>query len=146
MDGLAITYVFLSDKFGPIFIEDLFDPPGIYVTERRLIGAVIADTVYGTVVSVREPYEIPSGFSLKQNFPNPFNPKTTIEFSIPHTSMVTLKVFDLLGREVEVLHSGELQVGTQSVAWEPHTAASGVYFYRLQTPDFVETKSMLVLR
>jgi hypothetical protein len=146
LDGLAVMYVYLSDKFGPFFIEDLYDPPGISVTERRLIGAIIADTVYGTVVAVRQPDEIPSGFTLNQNFPNPFNPSTAIEFSIPHPTAGTLKVFDVLGREVETLYSGELQPGHHSVKWRPSAAASGLYFYRLQTPEFVETKGMSLLK
>lgn len=88
----------------------------------------------------------PEGFHLFQNYPNPFNPTTTIHFSIPQHSHVTLKVFDVLGREVATLVNSELNPGEHSVVLYASKLASGVYFYRLTTPTFSQTKAMEVVK
>jgi hypothetical protein len=88
----------------------------------------------------------PTHAVLGQNYPNPFNPTTTIKVSIPRKSAISLKVLDVFGREVATLLSGEMESGTFSVEWNSRDCASGVYFYRLQTPEYVETKKMLLLR
>ncbi len=90
--------------------------------------------------------ERPSHFSLHQNYPNPFNPTTVITFTLPSRSLVSLKVFDVLGREVAILLAGELPAGPYSASWDPNGAASGVYFYRLQAGTFTETKKLVLLR
>jgi photosystem II stability/assembly factor-like uncharacterized protein len=90
--------------------------------------------------------ELPARIELLQNYPNPFNPVTTIEFSIPRRSTVVLKVFDLLGREVQTLISGQLEAGTFSLQWSGQQASSGIYFYRLQADGYVHTKRMLLVK
>ena len=89
---------------------------------------------------------IPITYELEQNYPNPFNPATTISFSLPSRSFVSLKVFDALGREVSILLAKELPAGTYSLQWNAVDLPSGVYFYRLQADDFIETKKMILLR
>ena len=89
---------------------------------------------------------LPKHLTLGQNYPNPFNPATTITFGLPSKSFVSLKVFDVLGREVSVLLSEELSAGTYSRRWNARGLASGVYFYRLQAGDYVETKKLMLLR
>lgn len=88
----------------------------------------------------------PSHFTLGQNYPNPFNPTTIISFSVPSREFVSLRVFDALGREVALLVSEELPEGTYSQQWNAARFASGTYFYRLQSGDFVETRKLLFLR
>lgn len=88
----------------------------------------------------------PNNFTLRQNFPNPFNPTTTISFSLPTRSFVSLKVFDTLGREVSILLSEELSPGTYSRQWNAAGLPSSVYFYRLQAGPYVETKKTILLR
>lgn len=89
---------------------------------------------------------IPANFSLQQNYPNPFNPTTTISFSLPSQSFVSLTVLDALGREVSTLVSGKLPVGTYATQWNAIGLASGVYFYRLQSSTFIQTRKLLLLR
>ena len=89
---------------------------------------------------------IPDGYALEQNYPNPFNPTTTISFSLQSKSYVSLKIFDALGREVSTLVSKELSAGTYSQQWIPGNIPSGVYFYRLQTGLFTETKRLVLLK
>ena len=90
--------------------------------------------------------DIPTLFSLSQNYPNPFNPATTISFSLPSRSFVTLKVFDILGKEVSTLVSQELPSGAYSRQWNATNISTGVYFYRLQAGTYSETKKLLLLR
>ncbi len=90
--------------------------------------------------------EIPSSFELKQNYPNPFNPTTTIEFDIPTSSFVSLKVFNLIGQEVATLVNNELSQGNHKVEWKPDNLSSGLYFYKLETKGYVETKKLILLK
>jgi ligand-binding sensor domain-containing protein len=85
---------------------------------------------------------LPIKYSLEQNFPNPFNPETTISFSLPLKSFVSLKVFDALGREVSVVLSEELPAGKYSRKWNAAGLPSGVYFCRLQVGSFTEAKKI----
>jgi len=85
-------------------------------------------------------------FKLKQNFPNPFNPFTIIEFSIPRTGFVTLKIYNLLGQEVATLVSDKLTLGGYQYNWDASQHASGMYFYKLETESFNITKKMILLR
>jgi len=89
---------------------------------------------------------MPEEYKLAQNYPNPFNPITTIEYTIPEYSMVTVTIYDALGREIEQLYSGEKSAGTYSVQWNASNYSSGIYFYRLSTDKFVQVKKMLLLK
>ncbi|NOS84408.1 MAG: T9SS type A sorting domain-containing protein [Ignavibacteria bacterium] len=91
--------------------------------------------------------EIPASFTLKQNYPNPFNPSTTIRFELKSNSVVTLKVFDVTGREITKVINGEnIQAGIHEVNFDAGKLASGVYFYSLETPDFKDTKKMMLIK
>jgi len=88
--------------------------------------------------------QIPTGYGLAQNYPNPFNPSTIVQFALPKASHVTLKVFNLLGKEVATLVSQELGPGYFSVRWQADVP-SGTYIYRFQAGEFVQTKKMILL-
>jgi hypothetical protein len=90
--------------------------------------------------------EIPVDFCFNQNYPNPFNPITTISFSLPQVSYVSLKVFNALGEEIEILVSEELSAGNYQYDWNAINLPSGIYFYKLQSENFVETKKMILLK
>jgi hypothetical protein len=89
---------------------------------------------------------LPALFNLDQNYPNPFNPSTNISFSIPTKSFVSLKVFDVIGREVATLMSQEKPVGTYNVSFDASKLPSGVYFYRLTAGGFTQVKKMLMIK
>jgi hypothetical protein len=88
----------------------------------------------------------PLTFTLKQNYPNPFNSSTNISFNIPYKSFVSLKIYDRLGREVATLCSEEIPAGYYTRKWNAANVSSGIYFYRLQTGTFTETKKLILLR
>jgi hypothetical protein len=98
-----------------------------------------------TEVHQTEP-EIPIAFNLNQNYPNPFNPSTVIEFQTSTKEHVTLKIFDLLGREVATLMDEQKPAGRYSVRFDARTLAGGVYFYRIIAGNFVETKKLTLLK
>ncbi|MBK8984202.1 MAG: T9SS type A sorting domain-containing protein [Ignavibacteria bacterium] len=84
--------------------------------------------------------EIPVGYNLEQNYPNPFNPSTVIKFSLPKSSFVTLKVYDQLGKEISTLTNEKKSTGTYQYVFNAVNIPSGMYFYTLQSDDYIETK------
>jgi hypothetical protein len=93
-----------------------------------------------------ESYIVPEEYVLYQSYPNPFNPSTTIKYSVPNSEVVSLKVYDMLGREVAVLLNEYKMTGTYSIEFNASKFASGVYFYQLHSGNFVETKKMILLK
>ena len=89
---------------------------------------------------------VPTDFSLSQNYPNPFNPTTTIKYSIPTAGLVSLKIYDLLGKEVATLVNTTKSVGNHRVLFNSNNLASGLYFYRLRTGNSVMTKKLILLK
>ena len=119
----------------------------------RLSRLIIADSgndrvqVFGLVTSVEEMSNgLPKEFRLEQNYPNPFNPNTIIQFALPKRSQVSLKIFDLSGREITTLVDQKLQPGEYKIEFEAVGLASGVYVYRIKTDEFEQTKKLTLLR
>ncbi len=90
--------------------------------------------------------EIPSEYSLSQNYPNPFNPSTNIYFSIPEESFISLKVYDMLGREKAMLINQQMLPGNYTIDWNASGASSGIYFYTLSAGEFHETRKMILIK
>jgi glucose/arabinose dehydrogenase len=99
-----------------------------------------------TVIGINNNGEVPSGFALEQNYPNPFNPSTKIDFTIPKASFTTLSIFDVTGKLVETLLSGDINEGWHSVNWNASDFPSGVYFYRLSSGSFSVEKKMVLVK
>ncbi len=94
---------------------------------------------------------LPSTFELEQNYPNPFNPRTNIQFYLPRPAQVKLDVFDILGRKVATLVNDRISNGIHTLTWDGQNdsgqpAASGVYFYRLQAGEHVQSRKMILLK
>jgi hypothetical protein len=90
--------------------------------------------------------EVPSKFKLFQNYPNPFNPATNIKFNIAKSSYVKILVYDIIGRVIQTLVDKRLQAGTYEASFDGSSLTSGVYFYKLITDDFSETKKMVLIK
>jgi len=123
----------------------------VYVGGNTMISR--STSFYTTIKYVQTPTaveerstSVPSNFSLEQNYPNPFNPTTTISYQLPISSKVTLRIYDLLGREVATLVNQEESAGWKEVEWDASSIASGIYFYKLQANNFIETKKMLIIK
>jgi len=98
----------------------------------------------GATAVVQE--QLPGTFQLYQNYPNPFNPTTSIKYQTPSTSLVTVKVFDVLGREVATITRETMEPGTHSITWNSSGLPSGVYFYRMTAGAFTATRKLLMLQ
>ena len=111
-------------------------------------NGTILHTTNGGVSFVEEEQidEVPSEFLLSQNYPNPFNPSTKIKYSVPQPSQVQIKVFDVLGNEIETLVSEEKPTGTYEITWNAASLPSGVYFYQLQAGEFIQSKKMILIK
>ncbi len=114
-------------------------------------GAVFVDAIQyrdPNATDVNEGYNpsLPSQYSLYQNYPNPFNPSTVIKYSIPSESYVTLKIFDMLGREVATLVNGKRFSGTYEVKFDAGNLASGIYLYQLKAGNFSATKKLILTK
>jgi len=102
---------------------------------------------YDSIIAVRQiSSHIPTGFSLSQNFPNPFNPNTIVKFQIASYSLARLSIFDILGRQVATLVNETLKPGEYQVIWDGSNNASGLYFYRLRAGSYSETRKMVLLK
>jgi len=113
---------------------------------------------FDLVTGIESKKIVASKFNLNQNYPNPFNPTTTIKYSIPTPlnppfakegntgGFVTLKVYDVLGKEIATLVNKEQQSGNYKVTFNASSLPSGIYFYRLQSGNFVETKKLILLK
>ncbi len=123
-------------------IKSEVEPSDVYV----LTGAIINGVQYGTITSINYEISPPQTICLSQNYPNPFNPSTRIRFEIPASGFVTLKVFDVLGREIATLMSGQKSPGTYEMNFDGSALTSGIYYYRLQTGSSVLTKRMVLLK
>jgi DNA-binding beta-propeller fold protein YncE len=125
-----------------------FSPDGrtAYFGTFTIETSRIQKAVYQTNDVTELENQILKNFSLIQNFPNPFNPTTKIKYTIPEKANHSLIVFDVLGNELRELVGGEVEAGEYEADFDATNLPSGVYFYRLQTEEFIETKKMILLK
>ncbi len=126
--------------------------PGIVEYSYYLLGCKIGGILYGTLLSERTE-EIFQNYLIEQNYPNPFNPSTKIKYNLPAAGNVTLKVFDVLGKEVKTLVDEYKDTGSYELDFNANELSSGVYFYRIAihsdrivSGSFIETKKMILMR
>ena len=148
LDGLILCYVALSDKFGMYSYFSPGEPPGSSNTTEILLGGIINNQTFGSPLSVKynDNNKVHEKFVLYHNYPNPFNPSTTIQYEIPNSGLVTIKVYDVLGREVKTLVNQYQNMGSHEANFNAGNLSSGVYFYQLRAGDFVSTKKMILVK
>ncbi|MFA5012286.1 MAG: T9SS type A sorting domain-containing protein [Ignavibacteria bacterium] len=122
------------------FQDNRNDAGGMYAQNINYDGS------FGNPTGINSLGEVPGKFSLSQNYPNPFNPTTTIKFEIAKSSLVTLKVYDIMGREVMSLVNQNMNAGTYEYSLNMMNFTSGSYFYKMTAGDFSEVKKMIVLK
>ncbi len=132
--------IFSSDNNGGMIMTYWTTNGGIYTQHSGRYGQV------GVITNVHELNNVPTNIILNQNYPNPFNPETVIKYSIPRKEFVSIKIFDVTGREINSLVNTIQEAGTYIVKWNAINIPSGVYFYQLTTPSFTQTKKLLLLK
>ncbi len=137
---LTFTFSF-KQGIGPINVSSESYLVGVSFGSNHVLRSSFITSVEAPAVKA-----FPSGYVLEQNYPNPFNPMTTIKFRTPARTLVSLKVYDILGQELETLFNGETEAGEYSVQWNAERFSSGVYIYALTTNGYTERKRMVLLR
>ncbi len=135
----AGTYTLTAHRMG-------FSPvtQNITITNGNLNGVNLS---FGNPIGIEpKPGKIPENYNLSQNFPNPFNPLTHINFDIPKENFVKLAVYNILGKEVEALVNEKLNAGSYSVEWNASKYSSGIYFYRIESGNFIKTMKMILIK
>ncbi len=156
----GVQIVNVSDPTNPVLVGG-HDTPGnsmgvfvdgeyVYVADRYSL--MIFHTPYGSdVKEIEEDGIVPTDFALYQNYPNPFNPATNIEFVLSKSGRVKIEIFNILGQKVRTLVDQHLKAGHKLVDWDGKNdlgkeVSSGIYFYRIKTSEFSQTKKMVLLR
>ncbi len=146
-----------ADHFGLVMYESGGSGPyATSITQYILKGCIINNVLYGDTSSYLSAIEqisseTPQNYFLGQNYPNPFNPVTSIQFDLTKASFTNITIYDLLGRQIEVLVNSELKPGTYEINWNAEQFTSGVYVYRMEAEEqggnkFVETKKMILIK
>lgn len=143
-------------KNGVLKVSGYTDSLGSFTFDQtEIAGQLVKIVVSGTnlypyvsdlMTGVSSNIEIPKSYDLSQNYPNPFNPSTTIKFAIPQSSLVTLKVYNILGKEVASLVNENMSAGNYEVDFNAAALSSGSYFYRITAGDFTSVKKMLLVK
>jgi hypothetical protein len=142
-DNLANNPMIARDGAGGFVIGSLYTP----YREMTWESSVSLQRVRGGATeAVKESADLPRRFALEQNYPNPFNPTTEIRFELMHDGKTILKVFDVLGREVQTLVNGQLRTGEHKVQFDGANLPSGIYFYRLEAGNSHAVKKMVMIK
>ncbi len=129
-----------SDNNGGAIVTYWTTLGGIYAQHTGRKGKV------GVITKVPVNENIPLKFELSQNFPNPFNPTTTIQFTVNSNQIIILKIFDVLGRELATLVNEKLDSGKYEVNWDGTRYSSGIYFYSIKAGNWMQTRKMLMIK
>lgn len=146
-DSVSITIVFKPDNQGyfstSFNIRDISNYSG---TQQMIARQVIVNGSSNNSTIVNGYNTLPSQYILEQNYPNPFNPSTIINYAIPKSGLVTINVYDVLGRKVESLVNEDKLPGNYKITFNSGKLSSGVYFYQLESGDFISIKKMLLIK
>jgi hypothetical protein len=137
-----------SEPHSYIFTDNTVVPGVTYTYTLADVSYANTETKYtdNTVTITVPENDIPTEFALEANYPNPFNPRTVISFQLSAISDVNLSIYDMNGKKVATLVNGSKSAGYYTVDWNASQYSSGIYFYRLQTNGFVDTKKMVLMK
>ncbi len=127
-----------------IYLSFPFETIGNLEIRKNLMNSIF--TYFGFLTDVEESDVVIRNYELEQNYPNPFNPTTTISFSIPYNTHVSIKIFDVLGKEVATLVDDNLSMGKHTINYDASNLSSGIYFYMLKSNDIVTSKKMVLIK
>src|SRR5690606_26248764 len=153
-DADALTFALVDPPAGAsistsgdfVFVPQTAETFTIIVSVTDQIATVLDTAMVTVITDIRVEPGIPESYALSQNFPNPFNPTTNIKFNLPSESLVTLKVYNLLGEEVASLVNEVLPAGYYNYDFDASALSSGIYIYRIQAEDFISTKKMTLIK
>jgi hypothetical protein len=153
--NVGYTPVYISSNSGTNFIATpnqyaeqilYYDRSNLFINQHGAIYKMNVSYQMPVIGITQISTNIPNDFMLWQNYPNPFNPVTNIKFDVPYSSAVKLTVYDVTGRVIDELVNDVLNAGTYNADWNANNVSSGIYFYRIETIDFSETKKMVLIK
>ena len=145
--GDFLSEIKISNNYNFLYNSILaFDPTGDLIVCSDWQEDIFIKKISDNTVDVNEEMNLPAEFSLSQNYPNPFNPSTSIKYSVPSNEYVSLKIYDVLGKEVATLVNQEMNAGIYEVQFDASQFTSGVYIYRLITEDLSISKKMILIK
>lgn len=139
------TFTAINDQ-AAVTIRITLDGTTSGAGNNRFDNFKIQGTAIASPTDIEKGFGLPEDFRLSQNYPNPFNPTTRIEFEMPVSGIVTLAVYDLLGRQVALLANENYSAGTHNIAFDASELASGVYMYRLNVAGQTFTRKMTLVK
>lgn len=144
----ALVFMFANGMSGDTLGLNSFQTDTTVVFEASHFSQILGGdkALYSILSSEDQESSIPTQFSLRQNYPNPFNPSTTIEYGLPERTIVELKIFNILGKEVATLVNSTQEAGMHNVTFDASKLTSGVYLYKIKTSKFTEFKKMILLK
>ena len=142
-DGVTENPKVRDNMFGSVAEPS---PGNMHWMNANYFGRVKLVSENSTAIEKNNLNETPAHFTLEQNYPNPFNPTTTINYSVPQSSFVTIKIYDLVGREIETLVKENNPVGNYSIKFDGSNLPSGAYFYLLQANTFTQARKFLLIK
>lgn len=151
------TYIYKTTSGGNIWVQQYntsaFTLQAMHFVNKNIgvavggPGIILRTNTGGVVTNISKiNNEAPNNYSLRQNYPNPFNPITKIQFDVMKSENVKITVINITGKELVILVNGRIQPGTYEVEWNGNKYSSGVYFYRMQAGNYVETRKMILIR
>ncbi len=144
-DCYALAGDLNNDGHDELLVTQLV-PPDLLFPDTALVPRAWVFEYGGGTTGIKNTHQLISNYKLEQNYPNPFNPSTTINYEVPSSGRVVLKVYDILGREVESLVNENKSAGKYSVSFNADKLASGVYFYKMQAGQYYSIKKMILLK
>jgi hypothetical protein len=141
-DGLIEVSISFKKYIGIIYLS-FYE---ISVSYNNLVGYRINGKEWGQLTGVNTNKNIVSDYKLEQNYPNPFNPSTKIEYDLPKEGMISLKIYDMLGREVKTLVNEHKNAGSYNIEFNANHLTSGIYFYRLTSGNFTQVKKLILIK
>jgi hypothetical protein len=142
----TVKNVTINNASGVTASKQLTITDTLFLRAGTLKGPYTARVTVTGGTGVEDNAPLPRDYSLSQNYPNPFNPSTAISYQLPAKSFVSLKVFDMLGREVATLVNEVKTAGTYSTTWNASGFGSGIYFCKMQAGSFSETKKLVLMK
>jgi enterochelin esterase family protein len=143
---LVHSFIPILQSKGYVYQYEIYHEGHSWGNWRAHIDNALIMFFPGSASALRTSLKSPQGYLLSQNYPNPFNPSTTIVFYLTKTRQATLKIFNILGEEVVTLISDRLSTGSYAYEWDASEFASGVYLYRLQAGEYIETRRMVLMK
>jgi hypothetical protein len=146
VDGLELRYVTFSDKFGPITYHSPGEPPGTRYEDICIMGCLLSNTQYGTLLSIFPPILRLEDFNLYQNYPNPFNNATTIKYQLKKGTKLEISLYSITGERIKLLYKGYKAAGEYDIHLNGSGLSSGLYFYELKSEKDILSKKCLLIK